>query len=156
MLPPMSRRFQFSLRALLVVVTVGCLLLGGWHLLKTYGQYIEASGRLRAGERISVRGRIIRPFGPEELSYNFIVYGVSSNNGVPSEALSRGCGHWSYAYVAKRRWFCIYTVEAQVKNDFDERGGEGMPLGDYWIALRLGREYDYEDVAAGRLNVQQL
>lgn len=94
-------------------------------------------------------------FGPKELSYHFTVYGTPSGNGVPSETLSRGCGHWSYAYIAKRTWLCIYNVEAKVKNDFDEQAGDGMMLGDYWIALSLGREYDYEDVAIGRLNVEQ-
>jgi hypothetical protein len=40
--PKMSRRFQFSLRALLVVSFAVCLSLGRWHLLKTFGQEVDA------------------------------------------------------------------------------------------------------------------
>ena len=70
----MTRRFQFSLRALLLVTAILCLPLGGWHLFKKYGQFIEASPII-AGQPIVVNGRLIQFFGPKRCHYCLDIWG---------------------------------------------------------------------------------
>jgi hypothetical protein len=53
----MSRRFQFSLRALLGMAVVVCLALGGWHLLVRYGQFVEMAPT--AANEPRLRGQFI-------------------------------------------------------------------------------------------------
>ncbi|HEV3341559.1 MAG TPA: hypothetical protein VG125_14430 [Pirellulales bacterium] len=91
----MSRRFQFSLRALLGLVTVLCLLLGGWGLLLTYGQFV-AAGPITLHERIALRGRLIRMLGPKRLPY---CIWIDPDGGVFDHA--------------ERSWLCIYTVQTE-------------------------------------------
>ncbi|MGH7136253.1 MAG: hypothetical protein ACREHD_10970 [Pirellulales bacterium] len=52
----MPRRFQFSLRALLALAGVVCLLFGGWQMLVRYGQIVELMPAV-AHEPIRIKGR---------------------------------------------------------------------------------------------------
>jgi hypothetical protein len=59
------RWFQFRLKTLMAFVVMICLGLGGWHLLMTYGQYVEVEGPVVVWEPIKVHGRFYH-FGREE------------------------------------------------------------------------------------------
>jgi hypothetical protein len=63
-MPAFFRRrwFQFRLRSLMAFVVVICLGLGGWDLLMTYGQYVEAEPAV-VGQPIKVHGRFFHLFG---------------------------------------------------------------------------------------------
>ncbi|MGH7134798.1 MAG: hypothetical protein ACREHD_03610 [Pirellulales bacterium] len=95
----MPRRFQFSLRALLGLGAVVCLLLGGRHLVETYATYIEVSNSA-LDEPISIKGRIVRLFGPPKIYFdvNFKCYNAET----PS--FSRTAGGW-----VDRSWLCCYN-----------------------------------------------
>jgi len=67
----MARRwYQFSLKSLMAAVVVICLGLGGWHLLWTKGQYVEAEPAV-VGQPIKIRGRFFRflELDPEDCWY---------------------------------------------------------------------------------------
>jgi hypothetical protein len=98
----MSRRFQFSLRALLGLAAIASLSLGGWHLLETYGTYVDAENP-RVGEPIRISGRFVWLFGPNECHLDI----------GHTWADESGCT-FSYC-VGKRSWLCFYSVE----QDFD-------------------------------------
>ena len=103
---PMPRRFQFSLRALLVLVAVACVLLGAWHLLETYGTTI-AIERPQVGEPLHVKATYFRPFGPSEC-YLEVGYKVT-------EGMTDGFVKCQLAKSAERSWCCFYETEF----DFD-------------------------------------
>jgi len=52
----LRRWFQFRLKSLMAFVVVICIGLGGWHLLMTYGQWVEAEPAV-VGQPIKIRGR---------------------------------------------------------------------------------------------------
>jgi len=56
---------QFSLRSLLGLVILICLGLGGWNLLMTYGQYVEAEPTV-VGQPIKIRGRFFHFFAGDD------------------------------------------------------------------------------------------
>jgi hypothetical protein len=124
----MSRRFQFSLRGLLGLATVACLLLGGWHLLKTYGNRIEVIGASR------VKGRYIRVLGPTQCH---LVVAARGPDGIV---------WWSHERDVKRSRLCCY--------DFDWELGPQPP--DERLTFELGqwvkapRGFELAVVAAGR------
>ena len=94
----MKRRFfQFSLRWLLGLATLVCLLLGGWHLLDVYGNYMEV-GDLAVGKPVRVKGRAIRLFGPQRCWIQ-----VSANHDCDNGLHESG---W-----VDRSWLCCYEFE---------------------------------------------
>ncbi|HET6879095.1 MAG TPA: hypothetical protein VFI31_03005 [Pirellulales bacterium] len=99
----MSRRFQFSLRAVLLAMLLICLPLGAWQLLKTSGQYIEAD-QCKLGTPFSVKGRIIRPTGPQQLSYHFR---IEERNG---QCLI----NMFVTGAAKKAWPGTYAVDTEI------------------------------------------
>jgi hypothetical protein len=99
----MRRRFQFSLRTLLGLAAVVCLLLGGWHLLETYGSYIEAEP-LRVGVPVKLRGRYVCFFGPNKVP---ITIGYEKNS---DEVYG-----WSAIVGSERSWLCLYNVECELE-----------------------------------------
>lgn len=96
----MSRRFQFSLRTLLGLAAAVCLVLGGWHLFDTYGNYIEID-RIRVGEPITVRGRYVRFFGPDKLEI-FLGWGGSDYE------------LYGWPRDVERSWLCLYSFECEL------------------------------------------
>jgi len=63
----MARRFQFRLKSLMAAVVVICLGLGGWQLLMTFGQYVEAEPAV-VGQPIKIHGRFFY-FGEKKTEY---------------------------------------------------------------------------------------
>lgn len=92
----MTRRFQFSLRALLGTVVFGCLILGAGSLLKSKGQFVRAEPT-KVGEPILIRGRVILFGGPGRFEYHLSL----STDGM---TLIR-------SDQAERSWLCLYNVE---------------------------------------------
>ncbi|HQU46380.1 MAG TPA: hypothetical protein PK867_26470 [Pirellulales bacterium] len=111
----MSRRFQFSLRALLVAAAVVPLMLGGAHLFSGYAQYIEV-GPVQVDGSTVIEGRIVRFFGPLDLEYCLEVDGRPEHEGI-----------WSFG-IARRKWLCIYPIQRDY--DFSRR-----PPGQYRLTL---------------------
>ena len=107
----MPRRFQFSLRALLVLTALASLLLGGRHLLETYGSYLEVTN-IAVGESMTIKGRIVHLFGPPKIYFE-----VESHN-VETPSLN-----WTTWGWLERSWLCCY--------DFDQASPIDSP-GD-WI-----------------------
>src|SRR5215469_7313719 len=94
----MSRRLQFSVRALLGAAFAIGLMLGLLHLLEKYGQKIQPTQAV-VGAPITINARYVRPFGPPEC-----VIFVEAR--LPS-------GARLMEKVAKRSWLCFYVVEFQ-------------------------------------------
>jgi hypothetical protein len=59
----------------MVFVVVICLGLGGWHLLMTYGQWIEAEPAV-VGQRIKIRGRYFHFFYAPENRRGWVKFEV--------------------------------------------------------------------------------
>ncbi|HVW37404.1 MAG TPA: hypothetical protein VHB99_08860 [Pirellulales bacterium] len=102
----MRRRFQFSLRALLGLAAGVCLLLGGKHLLETYGQRIEVEQPV-VGKPIKIRARYIRLFGPSDV---LIFIDVVTSTG-REEGWAEGAG---------RSWLCCYETETEIMKPVKE------------------------------------
>ena len=133
----MTRRFQFSLRALLGAAVVVCLLLGGWHLLWTYGQYVEAEPA-KLGRSFSVKGRILRPAGPQELAYHFR---IERPDGVCLLNL------FGEGYIARKGWLGTYRIDTTVELYESDIGP-----GEYRLSLYTLQRH----IATCRLNVEAL
>jgi hypothetical protein len=102
---------QFSLRGLLGFSAIICLLLGGWHLLNTYGNYMEV-GKLAVGKPIRVKGRFIRVFGPKRRT---IAVGVSARNiGAPESRQMGDTEGSSRVAVVDRSWLCCYEFDREL------------------------------------------
>jgi hypothetical protein len=87
----MARRwYQFNLKSLMAIVVVICLGLGGWHLLFTYGQYVEAEPAV-VGQPIKIRGRFFHFGGEATRKYNLDVFECCSNS--QNGHLVRGTAH---------------------------------------------------------------
>ena len=99
----MSRRFQFSLRTLLGLAAIICLMLGGWHLLETYGNYMDV-GDMAVGKPITVKGRVIRVLGPPKCW-------IEASSSVADEQLEDGSSH---AEWIRRSWLCCYEFEYEL------------------------------------------
>jgi hypothetical protein len=96
----MSRRFQFSLRALLGLAAVVCLLLGCWHLLTKHGQYVVATPA-KIGEPITVDGQLVCFCGPSLLYVELV-------GEPPLDRLVQNI------YVIKRSWGCLYRLKTKI------------------------------------------
>jgi hypothetical protein len=96
---------QFSLRALLGTTAFICILLGGWHLLHTYGNRIEVND-VSVGEPIKVKVRYCRVFGPPVCRIQVSV----SDWDYDSPHLHYG---GSSEDNKKRSWLCFYTHECE-------------------------------------------
>lgn len=97
----MRRRFQFSLRSLLGLAALVCVLLGGWHLLETYGTSVEVVNP-RIATPIRIRGTYFWPFGPRECTL-YVGYSRSDDTGCVQKYLR-----------AKKSWLCFYSVEYEL------------------------------------------
>ena len=124
----MSRRFQFSLKSLLGVAAIICLVFGGWHLLKTYGNRIEVIGTSR------VKGRHIRLLGPTKCHLVVAARG-------PDDIV-----WWTHERDVERAWLCCYDFDCEVGPEVsDER--LTIDLGQ-WVKTPGGFKLDV--IAAGR------
>lgn len=94
----MRRRIQFSLRGLIGFVAIVCVLLGGWHLLDTYGTHVDA-GVTRIGAPIRINGTYFCPFGPRDCGL-VVGYARDDDDGSIEKYLR-----------ARRSWLCFYSVE---------------------------------------------
>ena len=95
-----KRRFlQFSLRGLLGFAALVCLLLGGRHLLETYGSYIEV-GKATAGKPVRIKGRLLRIFGPQKCSIEIDAHIVNHDYAV-----------WRWGSWRARLWLCCYEFD---------------------------------------------
>ncbi|HEX5471999.1 MAG TPA: hypothetical protein VFW73_08935 [Lacipirellulaceae bacterium] len=104
----LMRRPQFSLRTLLGLAAAVCLILGIWHMVTVYGQFVEALPA-PAGEPVVVAGRAIRVFGPPELEYHFRLTGDLAADEI--------FGFYAMPYRAKRSWLCVYEIRAVIISD---------------------------------------
>ncbi|HVX14150.1 MAG TPA: hypothetical protein VHC22_23390 [Pirellulales bacterium] len=101
----MKRRFlRFSLRGLLALLTLACVLLGIWHLLETYGDGLDVEDA-RVGTTIRVRARYFCPLGPRECPLA-LTYQTADGT-----ALSEGMMGVSLGNRAERSWLCLYSTE---------------------------------------------
>jgi hypothetical protein len=93
-----KRRFlQFSLRGLLGLAALVCLLLGARHLLETYGSSIRVEST-RTGQPIHVKATYCLPFGPSECG---LAVGYETDDK----------GSVRRHFAVKRSWICLYKVE---------------------------------------------
>jgi hypothetical protein len=97
------------LRGLLGLAALVCLLLGGRHLLNTYGNYIEA-GDLALGEPIRVKGRMIRVFGPQRRQIQV----AARNIGTPGQRQMGDTEGSSDMVWADRSWLCCYEFDCEL------------------------------------------
>jgi hypothetical protein len=124
----MSRRFQFSLRTLLGFAALICLLLGGRHLLDTYGSHLEVSDAA-LGKPIRLKGRLVRVFGPAKCVVTF--WGDVDQTDV--------C-EWLHSKEVERSWLCFYEFDYESFCSLDEPG-------DWTVAAEMmpGEQTDPED-----------
>jgi hypothetical protein len=95
---PRRRWFQFSLRSLLGLVVVICLTLGGWHLLMTYGQWVEAEPAV-VGQPIKIHGRFFHFFAGEHSGRYELLIARRWNSTMRSwgfETTARQLSWWRY------------------------------------------------------------
>jgi hypothetical protein len=113
-----KRRFlQFSIRGLLSFAALVCLLLGGWHLLHAYGNYIKVS-TAAVGKPMRVKGRLVRVFGPPKCS-------IEIDGHIPN----RSSPLWREGTWAARSWLCCY--------EFDEETAPLMKPGELMVDAEL-------------------
>jgi|SRR5215469_6497387 len=90
----MSRGFQFSLRALLGMAGLACLLLGGWHLLVQYGQFVQVAP-LEANK-------------PLEIACGFVLLSTEHEEICRLNVLRNGVNVYQYEWLAKSRVPFVY------------------------------------------------
>jgi hypothetical protein len=100
----MSRRFQFSLRALLGLAAVVGLLLGGWHLLDTYGNRLDVD-EVRIGAPVKIKAGYVCLFGPHECNLSVALESIDGSEIAP------GIARVSEVDLVERSWLCLYRVE---------------------------------------------
>ena len=101
----MSRRFQFSLRALLVATAAVCLMFGGLRLLKQ-SEFLELRLVKRGHQGVKARGRFVRLLGAPDVGYwvEFQDQDRYNSNSLPCVILSG-------MFTASRSWFAIYDFK---------------------------------------------
>ena len=104
----MTRRFQFSLRALLAFAAVICVLLGGWHLLQTYGNRLDVENP-RLGAPIRVKATYFCPLGPSQCHLS-LGYMTADGSQLSDGTLGRSAGD-----MIKRSWLCLYSMESELE-----------------------------------------
>ena len=103
----MSRRFQFSLRGLLGLAAIFCILLGSGHIVATYGSYVAANPT-KVRQPVAIYGRIVRPFGPAQLDYA-IAWQTPGND-------DPGRRNYWMPFRSDRKWLCFYDIRAEIRN----------------------------------------
>jgi len=94
----MARRFQFRLKSLMAAVVLICLGLGGWHLLWTKGQYVEAEPVV-VGQPIKIRGRFFHfCAGEDSGKHDFSVECDSSGRGMRGATSADNSGWGRYDF----------------------------------------------------------
>jgi hypothetical protein len=89
----MARRwYQFSLKSLMAIVVVICLTLGGWQMLMTFGQWVEAEPAV-VGQPIQVSGRFFH-FGEKKTEYGCPYDLVLKRSSVSGSGESRKACGW--------------------------------------------------------------
>jgi hypothetical protein len=103
-----KRRFlQISLRGLLGLAALVCLLLGGWHWIESYGNHLDIE-EVRLGETIRVKARYFWLLGPAECQLE-----VGYETADESE-LSDGTLGVSMGDRVKRSWLCFYSMDEEL------------------------------------------
>ena len=100
----MSRRFQFSLRALLVASVVICVGLGSWRFRSDTRQYVLAD-HVSVNAPIKVRGQFFHLDGP--VIHHFLVLAEA-----PEKNGKRF--RWGESGLARRKGAGTYEVEARL------------------------------------------
>lgn len=105
MTPSMTRRFQFSLKALLGLVMVAAMMLGAVHLAERYGQFVKTTTPCSPASTLNVEGRLITFFGPKVRHVE-----------LAAETMFPDSMRYSFAdQMVPRSWFCMYNFTADVR-----------------------------------------
>lgn len=88
------------------LAAVVCILLGGCHLLDTYGNWLDVGDAI-IGQPIPVKATCIRLFGPPEC---YLEVGYDTADG---SELSDGTLGMSEGHTVKRSWLCLYRIETE-------------------------------------------
>jgi hypothetical protein len=107
---------------------MSCGRFGGWHLLETYGQYVETS-QANTGEEILVRGQFVRLGGPRRLPLTLEVAGEPQ----PVRYFKCGLG---VCDDAERSWGCLYPVDTFLA-PIDQAGKYPLVIRDTTSAVVL-------------------
>jgi hypothetical protein len=99
----MSRRFQFSLRTLLVAVAMLCIVLGGKSLASRVA-YVEAMPTAEK-DTLLVRGRMFSFLGPESAVWTLLLY---RHWDMPIDP------QWAASGTVSRSLFAFYDVELEI------------------------------------------
>jgi hypothetical protein len=106
----MSRRFQFSLRALAMMVALVASPLGVYSCLRAQGNTLDLA-QLAPGQPIRIRARFFRPswesFGPVLFVFQRTSYPTDQSHLRDGQA---GCG-WYDAVETQRSWFVFWVAE---------------------------------------------
>jgi len=95
------------LRALLGLTATICLMLGGRHLLETYGNRVDVEN-VEIGAPIRIKATCFHFFGPAECEFSL---GYTTADG---SELSEGTLGWSDGPLVKRSWLCFYSFESEL------------------------------------------
>jgi hypothetical protein len=137
----MPRRFQFSLKALLALTATICLALGGWHMLNTYGNYMEV-GDLAVGKPIRVKGRFIRVFGPQRRWIQVVAVNAGP---LGSPSMGGGIGSSNKMGWVNRSWLCCYEFEYEL-DAINTPGRWGISAGEAKGMALLDEQFKTFDV----------
>jgi hypothetical protein len=103
----MPRRFQFSLKRLILLAVFVCLWLGGWHLRNNVRRFIEAEPAF-VGRPIRIRGQYFEYNGPTLRDFIVIADGPLHSNVRPRI--------WSSDVVARRLGSGTYNLETSLEH----------------------------------------
>ncbi|HWB14464.1 MAG TPA: hypothetical protein VG826_34885 [Pirellulales bacterium] len=129
----MSRRFQFSLKTLLGLALVVCLVLGGWPMLKMAACHLEVADAV-VGRPVAIRARFVRLSEPGCFCY-FTVRRKQSYAEWKSTGMFSPYDGWDFAGK---------TSESMTSSDFVFRtfvwNTQFDKPGDYSVFCCLGDE----------------
>ncbi len=140
----MTRRFQFSLRTLLIALVTVCIALGGWHLYFVFfGPYVEAAPTV-AGQPIFVRGRFFDFFGMPSTVYVVQVVKLGPN-GKPITCQS-GSGY------VQRSGLWSYNIEVEL-SPINKPGEYDLELMGLTKAVRAKKRTMQKDPVRAKLSI---
>lgn len=111
----MSRRFQFSLRALLLLTAAIAALFGGWRLFALNAQYVAVKPD-PSTDLLTINGRIVRFLGPRTIDCAVALTVVAHDDHVGAQIGDQ---------VVERHWLCVYPIEIEtdlLASDFSRFG----------------------------------
>jgi hypothetical protein len=94
------------------MTAIACLLLGGWYLFATYGQYVVARKGASRNSPILIKGRLVSLWGPPQISYSVV---VEDSFGVIATFSGAACS-------ANRKWLW-YEIDTAIKGPWAFRPG---------------------------------